>query len=173
MKEKSAQQLGIEFQTRVQNVLSGLQSTNAMVYHRLYDTKSAGNFLPGQPGDFCGCWKGRAFLIEVKLSTKHTSLAGSRAPLNSLFDDEQVAKMRLWSMAKAQTLVIFKSHTDGAVEVWDGGYLGECYVTPKKKLEPIGILLCGSEAVLDNLPAVFDFYNLFLHDGADFNADLL
>lgn len=132
---KSPQQKGKDFENKVQRALEDRQRTLPVVCLRLYDTRSAGNYLPSQPGDFVLCNDGQSILIEVKSSEKHDSLADRRAPLTSLFDEEQVAKMRLWYRAGAKVLVIFQSQETGIMEIWPGNYIAECYITSRKRAE--------------------------------------
>lgn len=132
---KTPQQLGKEFEENVKNNLQSFMSKNKTVTLRLYDTRSAGNYIPSQPGDFVSVWQGNAILIEAKSSTIHDSLSDKRSSLTSLFDKEQVAKMRIWKRAGASVSVIFKSPRQGRIEVWDGAYIAECFVTPRKRAD--------------------------------------
>ena len=132
---KTPQQRGKEFETKVQRAYEKLQATKELVCLRLYDTRSAGNYLPAQPGDFIIVYKGVPILLEVKSSEKFDTLSGKRAPLTSLFDAEQVAKMRLWRRAGAYPIVLFQSQVTGWMEVWDGDYVAVCYATPRRCIE--------------------------------------
>ncbi len=131
---KTPQQLGHDFQDAVQGVLSELPETTPTFFHRLYDSRSAGGYLPSQPGDFICLHKGRAVLIEAKSSGELESLAEGRGFTN-LFDSFQVVKMRLWTRAGGAAFVIFQHHQTGDMEVWDGNYIAECFVTPRKRPE--------------------------------------
>ena len=133
---KTPQQKGKEFETEVQRAFEKRVSKQQLAVQRLYDTGSAGAFLPSQPGDLLLCYMGRTILVEVKSSDKHHTLSGKRAPLTSLFDDKQIAQMRLWYRAGAKVFVIFQSQKDKFVEVWDGNYIAHCYVTPRERAEP-------------------------------------
>lgn len=129
---KTAQQRGKDFEGKVQDYLRSMERKRRVITLRLYDTRSAGNYLPAQPGDFVTVAHSKPFLIEAKSSEVHRSLAGKRAPLTSLFDPEQVAKMRLWKRAGAKVWVIFQSQETKLIELWDGAYIGECFVTPRQ-----------------------------------------
>lgn len=152
---KTEQQAGTDFQTAVQDELSVLQTQRGFVYHRLYDTRSAGAYLPAQPGDFCGTIQRRGFLIEVKSSLKHSSLADNRAALNDLFSDDQVAKMRLWAMAGAITFVVFLDQGSGKREIWDGEYVAKTYVTPRARLNANRCWRTEGTTLLQDLKAYF------------------
>jgi hypothetical protein len=134
-KEKTPQQLGHEFQDEVQKHLMSLQTHTKTYSLRLYDTKSAGNFLPAQPGDFISVHEGRGILVEAKSSGAVSSLSENRKALTSLFDKEQIAKMRLWHRAGGSVSVIFKCQKTKSIEVWDGKYIGDCFVTPRLRAD--------------------------------------
>lgn len=134
-KAKSAQAKGKDFEQKVQDCLKSFERKRRTVTLRLYDTRSAGTYLPAQPGDFVCVSYGRAILIEAKSSEKHSSLAGKRAPLTSLFDAEQIAKMRLWRRAGANVWVIFQSQETKRIQVWKGHEVAEAYVTPRLSLD--------------------------------------
>ena len=131
-----AQDLGKQFQDDIQEVLSAMPTTERAFFHRLYDSRSAGAYLPDQPGDFILLYHGGALLIECKSSTMFDTLAGGRRNLTSLFSDQQVASMRLWLRAGGVPMVLFKSHNTGIVEAWGGGYIADCYLTPKRHALP-------------------------------------
>lgn len=64
------------------------------IYHRFYDTHSARNPLPTQPGDFLLVTEGRTYLLECKstvISTNIKTLA-RRTPA-------QIGKHKLWLRA--------------------------------------------------------------------------
>lgn len=129
--KKTPQQAGKDFEGRVQAVLSDLQRTSRVYFHRLYDSHSAGAYLPSQPGDFIAVADGKACLIEVKSSLAVESLSESRKALTSLFDVEQLTKMKLWARARGSASVIFQSQETKAIEVWDGVFIRDCFVTPR------------------------------------------
>jgi hypothetical protein len=132
--DKTPQQLGHEFQDYVQGILEGFHNKYRTITQRLYDTKSAGAFLPSQPGDFFTVWEGIPYMVEAKCSVKHNSLAASRAALTSLVDGKQGAKMRVWHRAGCKGLYIVKSMETGCIEVWDGNQVAIALATPRGKI---------------------------------------
>jgi len=132
---KTPQEQGKDFEGRVQEGLQSFMSKKKTVTLRLYDTRSAGNYLPAQPGDFVTVYEGRPALIEAKSSTACESLSNDRKALTSLFDKEQIAKMRLWHRAGSSVSVIFKCHHRDLIEVWDGSYIAECFLEPRKRAD--------------------------------------
>ena len=132
---KSIAVIAKEFEDDVRLVLDGYIRRNPTAYLRLYDTRSAGNFLPSQPGDFVAVLEGKATLIECKASEKHDTMVGNRTLLTKNFSDGQVAYMRVWHRAGANTIVLFLSANFDIIEVWSGNHLAETYVTPKAKPE--------------------------------------
>ena len=131
---KTPQQLGKKFEGEVGDYLKKLMNTCPAYLHRLYDTTSAGSLLPSQPGDFVYLWRGTAWLIEVKSSTRFDSLAGKRETLG-LFDSAQIAKMRLWERAGGETAVVFKGYETGNLEFWHGLYIAHCFNTPRLRVD--------------------------------------
>ena len=138
MTDKTPQQLGHEFQDKVQTVLDELHTTRKTKTQRLYDTKSAGAMMPSQPADFFTVWYGKAFMIEAKASVAHHSMAGSRKALTSLVGKEQAAKIRVWERAGAVGWYIFKSVEDNEVEIWPGTLVAKTLVTSKATLSEEG-----------------------------------
>lgn len=132
MKDKTAQQKGKDFEGKIQDFLKSMERKRRVTTLRLYDTRSAGNYLPAQPGDFVTVAYGKPYLIEAKSSGKHATLADRRAPLTSLFDAAQIAKMRLWHRAGATVWVIFQCQVSKSIELWKGEYIAECYVEPRR-----------------------------------------
>jgi len=130
---KTPQQLGKEFEEDIGSEFKKLMSITKTYFHRLYDSTSAGAFLPSQPGDFIVLYEGTPWLIEAKSSTKFDSLAGKRETLG-LFDSAQIAKMRLWHRAGGKVGVLFKSHDTGTVELWHGLYIANCFNTPRLRV---------------------------------------
>ena len=122
-KVKTPQQLGSDFQVDLEKIFKEFRAKFPMNYHRFYDTKSAGSYLPEQPGDHFVTWAGKPFLIEAKLSTVHRSLASPKA-LSSGMSNGQAMSQILWSRAGAHAVVIFKDHANGFVEIWPGAYVG-------------------------------------------------
>lgn len=130
MKEKTPQQLGHEFQDDVQKKLMEHMRKAKSYTMRLYDTKSAGNYLPSQPGDFISIFNGVPILVEAKSSGNVSSLSQNRAALQ-LFDNEQLAKSHLWIRAGGSASAIFKCQHSGNLEVWDMSYIRDCFNTPR------------------------------------------
>lgn len=125
---KSPQKVGKEFEGKLQVEMSARMQKSRAYCHRLYDTKSAGNYLPSQPGDFIYLVRGTAMLLEIKSSAKYPTLAGKRTPVTDLFDNEQIAKMRLWARAGGATVVVFMDQATNTIEVWDGKDVVQVYV---------------------------------------------
>lgn len=121
--KKLALKIGGEFEATTLEALRNLMTikANGIRFFRLYDTHSAGNFLPEQPGDFWGgCPRGPA-LIECKASIVHNSLKGA---LSSAMDFGQAMQLRLWGEAGYVALVLFHDYYGKNVEVWDGATVG-------------------------------------------------
>ena len=137
-KARTPQELGVEFQDEVQKVFETLQKSTLrrLRFHRFYDSRSAGGYLPAQPGDFLLCNNGKTVVVEVKLSTVYRSLHSAGA-LRSLMKAEQAAQMALWTRAGAEGLVIFKDHENGYVELWDGAYVAKTRATERAVLDPL------------------------------------
>lgn len=106
-----------DVETAVEEHLSKLQETDRMTYHRFYDTASAGNYLPEQPGDFLIVYKGVPILLECKFSSVHKSL---RSCFSNAVSAGQIASSRIWSRAWAETFFLFYSSVTNTAEVWDG-----------------------------------------------------
>jgi len=133
---KTAQKLGKEFEEDAIFHLRALMPTMNTVTHRLYDTHSAGSFLPAQPGDCITVFMGKVFLFEFKSSLEFNSLSEGRGPINSLFSAEQLASMRIWHRAGAMPFVFFKSFACSRIERWSGLYVAETAAVPAKRLNP-------------------------------------
>jgi len=133
--KKTPQQLGKDFEGKVQGVLTDLQRTSKTYCLRLYDTRSAGNYLPSQPGDMVCVHEGRPVLIEVKSSGKVESLSQNRSALTSLFDNEQLAKAKLWVRAGGYASAIFQCQHSKVIEVWDLNYIRDCFNTPRLRAD--------------------------------------
>ena len=134
MKKKTPQQLGHEFQDEVQKKLMEHMRTAPSYTMRLYDTKSAGAYLPSQPGDFISIYKGLPILVEAKSSGNVSSLSQNRSALQ-LFDNEQLAKSRLWIRAGGSASAIFRCQQSKNLEVWDMGYIRDCFNTPRLRAD--------------------------------------
>lgn len=90
---------------------------------RLFDTHAAGAFLPEVAGDFIGGTLRGPTLVECKTSIKHETL---RSCLASHMDYGQAAQLSLWTLAGFCSVVLFYSEPLGQVEIWPGGYVGDC-----------------------------------------------
>lgn len=132
---KSAQQRGKDFEEDTRQALEYAVRKTKTAYIRLYDTHSAGSFLPAQPCDFMACHDGTTILIECKASEKHSSLADNRRVLTSNLSDNQMAHARLWTRAGGRYLILFLSVEQGKVEVWDGNRVADTYFTPRARLD--------------------------------------
>lgn len=136
------QQFGDWFEGKVQEALELLMRTGPSLYQRLYDTRSAGGFLPAQPGDFMGATDGLPWLIEVKASGKYGSLADGGA-LRSLVKEHQALGAYLMARAGGASRIFFYGRHSRRLEVWDGMAVRAVYVQPRAKLQ--GGLIGSSE----------------------------
>lgn len=94
-----------------------------VLYLRLYDTRSAGNFIPPQPCDFLIWPAGRP---TVFLEAKHSMHAESlRSVFSGAVSDGQIASARLAHRAGRTYRILFQSAATGQCEVWDGFYCSE------------------------------------------------
>lgn len=137
-KNGTGQELGKWFEAEVQKCLETLQQKQSATYQRLYDTASAGSFMPKQPGDFIVVYQGIPFLLEVKSSTRYQSLTDGGA-MRSLIKDHQIAAQRVWHRAGAAGGFIFLGADKESVEFWDGFRVAETYKVPRKKLSDVGL----------------------------------
>lgn len=117
---RTAQEDGKVFEEWVQDILTDLQENHRAMYHRFYDTHSAGGFLPAQPGDFLVLKGGFPLLIECKSSRKDPTL--TRRYLSDSFGDAQCGKMRIWLRAGAGGIFLFRSDPAQTIEVWPAEY---------------------------------------------------
>lgn len=136
MKKKTAQEYGKEFEVDLAEMMKEAQRKVKIAYARLYDTRSAGSYLPEQPGDFIVSLNGKPFLLELKTSLKFGSLGSKRAALTELVSDNQVAAARIWSRAGAIPLFLFKEGGSSDIEIWRGEDVAEAYLTPRVPLLP-------------------------------------
>lgn len=112
-----------ELEKAVQDELVLAQQCNPVAWHRLTDTKAAGNIVARQPSDFIACHLGNTVLIEAKFSEAHDSLRGC---FSNAVKSHQLASARIWTRAKARYIVLFHSSLSGITEVWEGLYAAEC-----------------------------------------------
>jgi hypothetical protein len=130
----------------VRDSLLMMQEKKKAVFIRLYDTTSAGNFLPGQPGDFVLHAGGRGCLLEVKSSIKYASLLDTT--LRNVFSLEQIKGARLWSRSGAATLCVFHHVGKNFVEIWEMKNVVEAYLSPprQRKLKGDPLALAPTES---------------------------
>jgi hypothetical protein len=103
-----------KFEDAVAHELKCLSAKRPLVVHRFYDTRSAGSFLPNQPGDFLVIRSGEAFLLELKSSAVHTSL---RSCLSETVSPQQIGHHKMWARAGAYCWFLFLG-ADGNLELW-------------------------------------------------------
>lgn len=139
MKKKTAQDYGKEFEQDFQDEMKLAQRRMKIAYCRLYDTRSAGSYIPEQPGDFLATINGKSFLIECKTSLKYTTMAARRTAVTELVSDNQVAAARIWSRAGAIPIVLFRHGDSELIEVWRGEIVADIYLTPKASPTPDSI----------------------------------
>lgn len=161
-RKKSPQEVGKEFEDTVGQFFKDLSRRTRSHWHRLYDSHSAGSFLPAQPGDGLFLYKGAQHLIEVKSSEANDSLASG---LSELVSKEQAALMRFWERAGAICHYIFLDQKTGAVEWWDGAYVANTRVTAYARLKRDGICV-----TYPNFRAFCEAFELGLASNPRFNV---
>lgn len=112
-----------ELEEAVRTELVRAQEIRPIAWHRLVDTKAAGNIVARQPSDFIACMGGKATLIEAKFSEAHDSL---RSCFSDAVKAHQLASARIWTRAGADYIILFYSSLSGITEVWSGLYAAEC-----------------------------------------------
>lgn len=124
MASRADTKLGKRFEKDVQDELTELQSRERLRFLRLYDTHSAGGFLPPQPADFLVACDPKVALLECKASEKYESL---RQCLSSHVDTAQAAQARLWvTRTNHPAYFLFYSFQAGMLEVWPGLTVAMC-----------------------------------------------
>lgn len=152
----------------VQDALKLLESKSRATYVRLYDSKSAGfgkggNLIPPQPADFIVVMLGFPFLLEVKSSDKHDSLADTT--LRSVFSAEQMLGVRLWKRALGGALCAFYAIRTGKFELWDGDDIRSAYNQPPRQralqAQPLATQINSNDASLSEaiMRTVHDHYS--------------
>lgn len=111
-----------DLEQEVQNTLQAEQRRKPLVWYRFFDTRSAGNFMPNQPGDFFAGYKGKGWLIECKFSAVHESL---KQCFSSAVETHQLASGRIWHRAEQGAIIVFYAAISGTVEVWDTKYCAD------------------------------------------------
>jgi hypothetical protein len=109
--------IGKEFENKVEEALKPLRDKNKLAYLRLYDTHSAGNYLPQQPADFIVSAQGFTWLLECKASHKYSSLADG---FKELVPVEQAAQYGIWVKQGVNSIVLFYAGSTGIIEAWKG-----------------------------------------------------
>lgn len=115
--------LGAWFESHVQADLKTIKERYPIDWLRLYDTKSAGSFLPAQPADFIVAGADDVYLLETKCSGKHKSLRGG---LSSLVKQTQAVSHYTWSRSGHMSHFLFLSVQTGVLQLWDGEYVSQC-----------------------------------------------
>lgn len=107
-----ARNSGEYLQKAVQDALKRYCEKNPAVWHRFYDTHSAGRFLPVQPGDFLFVVQGVAHLIECKSTETGESLErlARKSP-------EQIGKHKLWARAGAHTWYVYHDRVEDHLQI--------------------------------------------------------
>lgn len=133
MKTKTPQEVGKSIESEFQLMLNTFSQKTPLSYERLYDTHSAGSYLPPMPSDFIVGYDSVTHFIELKSSASFSSLMDGGA-LRNLVKDAQVAKMRMWVRAGCPCWFVFVSQKSGTVEWWNGRKVIQAYLTPRGKL---------------------------------------
>lgn len=118
MTDSRQRSYGKRFEREVHTALKELEQTRSLLVHRFYDTYSAGDYLPAQPGDFLIIYKGIPILLELKGSCIHESL---RACFSSAVTPNQIGSHILWNRAKASCWFLFNfngQHGENFYELW-------------------------------------------------------
>lgn len=150
-----AKSIGTWFEGKVKDACDVNREKHGLFYYRIYDTKSAGNFLPNNPADFLLGYRGKGLLLECKASEKHTSLVGG---VRELVGEDQAAYLEWWEKVGNPSRVLFYSDRLGQIESWPGRAVAYSRTHGTR-------LVAGSDdvrmAVIDNLPELL-LWLLFL-----------
>ena len=103
-----------KFENDVHAYLKEAAKTLPLVVHRFYDSRSAGDMLPNQPGDFLIVHHGAATLLELKSSETHNSL---RSCFSNAVPAAQIGQHIIWGRAGAKAWFLFLG-ADGRFESW-------------------------------------------------------
>ena len=140
VKKLTGQAFGDYAEGECQAALSLLQRECGWWFQRLYDTRSAGAFMPQQPADFFGVAPGgRGFILESKGSAKYGSLMDPGA-LKALVKPHQALANYLVSRPGGMGLVLFVSASSQVAELWRGPDVRQVYVTPKARLNSSALI---------------------------------
>lgn len=116
---------GKKIEDLVGKVLRELRDEGKSLCPRLYDSKSAGGFLPPVPGDFMGMLLKRPVLIECKSSDRFNSFSDCR--LKDFIEPVQYANHKIWLKQGGVSLFIFHAVMTDTVEIWGGGPVLKSY----------------------------------------------
>lgn len=134
MRVKSPQEVGKEIESEFRDTLIYQVNHYRLSFERLYDTGSAGSYLPEMPCDFIVGYQGVTHLIELKSSNTHRSLAHGRTPLTSLVKPGPTGKLNFWRRAGVPIHFIFVNQKDRSAEWWRGDDVLNAYFLPGGKL---------------------------------------
>lgn len=107
--------------------LKKLMQRFPIFYLRLYDSHTAGTYMPPQPSDFI-LWppKGKEKPPSTFLEAKYSGTAESlRSVFSNNVSDGQMASARLVARAGREYKILFYSATARQFELWDGFYCAE------------------------------------------------
>lgn len=112
-----------DLEDEIEKKLKSLMVYFPIMYQRLYDTKSAGSYLPAQPCDFL-VWapKTPGIFLEAKYSGIAESL---RSVFSNAVSDQQLASARLASRAGQKYWLLFYGARSAVFELWDGKYCSD------------------------------------------------
>lgn len=148
----SSQHLGKWFEGKLEEYFKEKEEESKFRAVRLYDTGSAGSYLPAQDGDYICIGGGTAYLVEAKCSAKHSNL---RSGASSLVSKEQAMAHRMWSRAGGTGVFMFGSVSADIFQIWDGLYVGACRASGERLEESQGLV---SECSLTNMEICLEAY---------------
>lgn len=117
----SSDKLGKWFEERLKEVFDQLEKECKFRLIRLYDTHSAGSYLPATDGDWICINKGFPYLVEAKCTANGASL---RNVASNNISKQQAMCHRLFHRAGGIPLFMFGSVSDNVFQIWDGNYVG-------------------------------------------------
>lgn len=107
---------GKRFEQVIYAKLRAAESKLPLIVHRFYDTHSAGNVLPAQPGDFLVIYRGVSALLELKGSCVNRSF---RACFSSAVPGSQVGSHQLWQRAGAKCWFLFNFTGENKEQIYE------------------------------------------------------
>lgn len=161
MSNKTPQEVGKEIEQQFQDMCKEFMNAKRFSFERLYDTHSAGSYMPTMPCDFIVGYEGVTHFIEIKSSEKYNSLSDGSA-LRSLIKDGPSAKLKLWIRAGVPCHFVFVSQIRRSVEWYDAKEVLPIYYTPRARLPPPLMHYVGMDGLKQN----------FLHKLHDVNRKL-